>query len=273
MLSMQGSLAPSAGDFVLHVDPNSPPHPTAHSPLPAQGADAIDAKDMMMTDDRTAIRRRDVLGLAMTALPLAMFGAAVPFRAYADPAANAADTAAATAPVQRLNTALLAAMKAGRNTPFSQRFAALAPVVEQTFDLDTVVASSVGPGWPAIQADQKAQLRTAFAHYSVASYAANFDSYANQHFQIAPTVRSVGNGLVAVQTKLVAADGSATQLDYVMRHGPAGWKAVDVLAEGTISRVAAQRSEFSGLLRSGGAPALTSALQHKVASLSGGDVA
>ena len=30
-----------------------------------------------------------------------------------------------------------------------------------------------------------------------------------------------------MQTKLVAADGSTNQLDYVMRNGPAGWKAVD----------------------------------------------
>jgi phospholipid transport system substrate-binding protein len=226
----------------------------------------------MMTNDLAAIRRRDFLGFAMTALPLAMVGTVMPFRAHADPAGSSADSADATAPVQQLNAALLAAMRAGSNTPFSQRFAALAPVVEQTFDLDAVVATSVGLGWPAIQADQKAQLRTAFARYSVASYAANFDSYANQHFEIAPTVRTVGDGRVIVQTKLVAADGSATQLDYVMHHGPSGWKAVDVLAEGTISRVAAQRSEFSGLLRSGGAGALTSALQSKVASLSGGAV-
>lgn len=224
-----------------------------------------------MTHNVAAIRRRDLLGLAMTALPIAMIGTAMPFRAHAD----TTDNAGAIVPVQRLNAALLAAMKAGHNTPFSQRFAALQPVVEQTFDLDAVVASAVGLGWSAIPADQKAQLRTAFAHYSVASYAANFDSYANQQFQTAPTVRSVGNGdgLVIVQTKLVAADGSATQLDYVMRHGPSGWKAVDVLADGTISRVAAQRSEFSSLLRNGGAPALTSALQRKVASLSDGALA
>jgi phospholipid transport system substrate-binding protein len=55
-----------------------------------------------------------------------------------------------------------------------------------------------------------------------------------------------------------------------MRNGPAGWKAVDVLANGSISRVAVQRSDFRELLANGGVPALMAALQRKVANLSGG---
>jgi phospholipid transport system substrate-binding protein len=66
------------------------------------------------------------------------------------------------------------------------------------------------------------------------------------------------------------ADGSSVGLDYVMHRGPAGWQAVDVLTDGSISRVAVQRSDFRELLNSGGAPALVAGLQHKVANLSGG---
>jgi phospholipid transport system substrate-binding protein len=55
-----------------------------------------------------------------------------------------------------------------------------------------------------------------------------------------------------------------------MRNGPAGWKVADVLADGSISRVAVQRSDFRHLLTSGGVPALMAGLQHKIASLSGG---
>ena len=73
-----------------------------------------------------------------------------------------------------------------------------------------------------------------------------------------------------MRTKLVARDGTSTTLDYVMRDGPSGWKVVDVLAGGAISRVAVQRSDFRTLLTSGGVPALTVALQNKVANLSGG---
>jgi ABC-type transporter MlaC component len=58
-----------------------------------------------------------------------------------------------------------------------------------------------------------------------------------------------------------------------MRNGPAGWKAVDVLADGSISRVGVQRSDFRHVLASGGVPALTVALRQKVANLSDGVLA
>jgi len=215
-----------------------------------------------MTYTFPMLGRRDLMGLAATAL-----AAAAPWRPAA---AGVPGDAGASAPIEQLDAALLAAMKAGRNTPFAQRFAALAPVIDQTFDLDAVLAASVGVSWSAVPSDQQARLRDTFRRYTVASYAANFDSYSGQTFQILPTVRSVGNGEVVVSTKLIPTDGSARKLDYVMRNGQSGWKAVDVLADGAISRVAVQRSDFRQLLANGGAPALAVALQQKVANLSDG---
>jgi phospholipid transport system substrate-binding protein len=86
-------------------------------------------------------------------------------------------------------------------------------------------------------------------------------------------VRPLGNGEVIVYTKFVQSYAPPVELDYLMRVGPDGWKVVDVLADGTISRVAMQRSEFTALLSTGGAPALTAALQRKVATLSEGALA
>ncbi len=98
----------------------------------------------------------------------------------------------------------------------------------------------------------------------------NFNSYNGQSFQILPSTRSVANGDVVVQTRMLRKDDSPLKLDYVMRQGPAGWQVVDVLTDGSISRVAVQRSDFRRLLAGGGVPALTSGLQRKVADLSGG---
>ena len=213
-----------------------------------------------MTHDFLPIGRRDFL-LAL-ALPAVAIG--VPWHPAIAAAANDAD---AIAPIQRLDAALLVAMKAGQGTPFEQRYATLAPVVEQTFDLNAVLAASVGLRWSGIPNDQKAQLFAAFRRYSVASYAASFDHFSGQTFEVLPAVRPVGNGEVIVQSKLVSGDGSVTPLNYVMRNGPAGWKAVDVLAGGSISRVAVQRSDFRSLLESGGVPQLVIALQSKVSNL------
>lgn len=176
-------------------------------------------------------------------------------------------------PIRRLDDALLAAMRSGQTSTFAQRFAMLTPVVEQTFDLDAVLALSVGLGWSQLPDAEKPRLRTAFLRYTVASYAANFDRWSGQVFQVSPTAREIGNSRVIVQTKIVSNDGSARVLNYLMRNGQAGWKAVDVLENGTISRVAVQRSDFHELLETGGVPALMTALQRKVATLSGGMLA
>ena len=203
--------------------------------------------------------RRSVLTLGAAAF----FAVAVPWR-------QAEAENAAALPVEQLDNALLAAMKAGGAAPFAARYATLAPVIEQVFDLEKVLAGSVGFSWPTLPAAQKARLAAAFRRYTVATYVANFDSYDGQSFEILPAVRDVGNGEVVVQTRLNRRDKAPVALDYVMRRGADGWKVVDVLTDGSISRVAVQRSDFQELLASGGVPALTAGLARKVENLSGG---
>src|SRR5580658_1385399 len=157
--------------------------------------------------NKPTIGRRGLLGFAIPALVLATSW----HTARADPGADA------TAPIQRLDAALLAAMKAGQGTSFSQRYASLEPVIEQTFDLDIVLAASIGLSWAGMPSDQKTQLGAAFRHYTVASYAANFDNYTGQRFQLAPAVRTVGDGDVVVSSEIIGADGTSHKLDYVMR--------------------------------------------------------
>jgi phospholipid transport system substrate-binding protein len=198
----------------------------------------------MMKHDSCPTGRRTLLRLAIN----------VPFVAVPWLPADAQIVAEAdpTVPIQRLDDALLAAMQNGRSTPFAQRFAALTPVIEQTFDLADVLAVSVGLDWSTLPEDQKPAPRTAFLRYTVASYAANFDSCSGQVFQISPTVRDAGNGRVIVYTKIVSTDGSTRPLDYLMHSTPSGWNVVDVLEDGSISRVAVQRSDFRQLLGRGG---------------------
>jgi len=205
--------------------------------------------------------RRRLLGLVLlAALPAAAYGA--------DPAA-----AEASATVARFYDGLLADMKAGKKVDFQRRFAMLAPVIDQVFDLQTVLAVSVGPRWAGLAPDQQDRLLGAFRRYTVASYVASFDSYAGQTLSVLPDPRPCGGGEVVVQTRIVPTGGDATKLDYVMKQTPAGWKIVDVLADGAISRVAVQRSDFRGVLANGGGDALLASLQRKTSDLSGGSMA
>jgi phospholipid transport system substrate-binding protein len=189
------------------------------------------------------------------------------------PAHAAPVPADATATIRQFNQALLAAMKAGQQTGFGGRFQALAPAVDQAFDLRAVLAVSVGPGWASLSPDQQSRLLEAFRRYTVASYVANFDRFAGQSFTVSPDTRSLDTDRVIVQSSLVPVSGEATELDYVMKVAPSGWKAVDVLAAGSISRVAVQRSDFRHVLSNGGGDALLASLQRKTADLSGGALA
>jgi phospholipid transport system substrate-binding protein len=68
---------------------------------------------------------------------------------------------------------------------------------------------------------------------------------------------------------MVKISGDATELDYVMKQTPLGWKVIDVLAGGSISRVAVQRSDFRRILSNGGGDALLTSLRRKTSDLSG----
>jgi phospholipid transport system substrate-binding protein len=174
-----------------------------------------------------------------------------------------------TAPVEQLHSGLIEIMKAGKTAPFRQRYDKIAPVIGRTFDLDVIVRQVVGPRWAALPPDQQAALGDAFRRYTIASYVSNFDDYSGERFEVLPGVASVGNDRV-VKTQIVTASGQAHVLAYVMRQTGAGWRAVDVLAEGSVSRVAAQRSEIRSVLSDGGGSGLLVSLHRKTAELSGG---
>jgi len=174
-----------------------------------------------------------------------------------------------TAPVEQLHAGLMSIMKAGKTASFRQRYETIAPVIGQIFDLETILRQVVGPRWPSLPADQQVALADAFRRYTIASYVANFDTYSGQSFDTGPVVRPVGNDRV-VETRIASAGGKVHALDYVMRQERGGWKVVDVLAEGSISRVASQRSEMRSLLADGGGAELLVSLRQKTAELSGG---
>lgn len=199
----------------------------------------------------------------------AVFISAALAQKVATPARAADDQAAVVVPIQNLTDGLIQLMKAGVATPFMQRFNMLAPVIDRTFDLTAILQESVGASWATLPADQQAMLAQVFRRYTIATYVNSFDGYNGQRFEVMPDTRAVGNERV-VKTRIIPKRGESHELDYVMREGGSGWRVVDVLADGSISRVAVQRSDFRRLLARGGAQALADSLQSKSADLSDG---
>jgi phospholipid transport system substrate-binding protein len=205
----------------------------------------------------TALDRRMLLRLAFC-------GAAV---VLGTPAIAA--TSETTAPVEQLHAGLIEIMKAGKSVSFRQRYEKIAPVIDRTFDLEAIVHQVIGLRWASLPPEQRGALTDAFRRYTIASYVANFDAYTGERFELLPTITTAGNDRV-VQTRIVSASGQAHALAYVMQQTAGGWRIVDVLADGSVSRVAAQRSEVRSVLADGGGPGLLVSLRRKTAELSGG---
>jgi phospholipid transport system substrate-binding protein len=185
------------------------------------------------------------------------------------PAAVAQPGSVPEQPVRDLYAALQVAMRAGRATPFPNRFASLSPVIDRVFDLETVLKVSVGPRWNGLDPATQDRLMLAFRRFTVATYVASFDKYEGEQFVVRPGAREAGVDRV-VQTAIAADNGDSMRLDYVMRPSDGIWRAVDVLIDGSISRVAVQRSDFRTILAGGDAEALIKSLHRKVSDLSNG---
>jgi phospholipid transport system substrate-binding protein len=215
---------------------------------------------MMRHVPALSIRRRSLLRTAGLGI------LAVPGFAVAD------DIPGAAVPIQGLCDALLVIMKAGRTTPFPQRFAMLAPAVDRALDLPFILQEAVGLHSTPPTPEQLSELLRAFRSYTIATYVANFDQYSGDRFEVAPELRDAGNGDEIVHTRYIPPSGDPRTIDYVMRQTNGSWKAVDVLLDGTISRAAVLRSEFRRILSEGGFQALVTDVRKKIADLSGGTI-
>jgi phospholipid transport system substrate-binding protein len=208
-----------------------------------------------MNDLQVTNRRRALQGV------LALFSA----WALPKPAA-AADADPAVAPIRAFYDALLAAMKQADQLGVRGRYDKLAPVIRSTFDLPAMTRIAVGPEWTTIPPDQQTALQENFARMTIATYANRFDGFSGQSFEVDPEALPRNNGRI-VRTRLVRPKEEPVTLNYLMRGAGESWKIVDIYLSGTISELATQRSEFSAILKSGGATALIASLQQQIDKL------
>jgi phospholipid transport system substrate-binding protein len=180
-----------------------------------------------------------------------------------------ADDGSATAVVNRLNTALLDAMKQGDATGYQGRFDRLARVMRQVFDFDFMAEKSLGNAWSALSASDKARWRDLFSEFTIANYAANFDRFTGQQFQVVGEDASVNDSKL-VKTKVVTPGADPVDLTYRLQKGTGGWRIVDVYLNGTVSELALRRSDYASVLQRDGFDALATVVHGKITDLAAG---
>jgi phospholipid transport system substrate-binding protein len=177
--------------------------------------------------------------------------------------ASAATDAKGT--IDTFDAALMDVMKNAEKLGYKGRFDKFEPVITKIYDLPLMTRISVGPQWASLTPDQQTKVIEAFKQLSIATYASRFDGYGGEQFQI--TGESPANGGDdIVDTKLVRPNDEPVELNYRLRKNGDDWKIIDVYLSGTISQLANYRSEFAATLRSGGADALVTLINQKVAA-------
>jgi phospholipid transport system substrate-binding protein len=204
-----------------------------------------------------------MIGRRLSALALSMgaFATVAP--------ARAAEESTPPETVQALCDALISAMKQGPSLGYAGRKRALEPEIRQALNLPLMTRLVLGPPWTTLTPEQQRQMVEAFSDYSIATYANRFSSYSGELFSVDTAPTRLASGDVIVHSQLKTGDPEPVRLDYLMREADGRWQVIDVFLSGTISELAARRSEFSSVLRRGGAAALIDLLRKKAAELSG----
>jgi phospholipid transport system substrate-binding protein len=192
-----------------------------------------------------------ILGL-LTFMILVMNGAM--------PCASAGDRGA-TEVVEKLHAALLSAMKEGDKIGYQGRFDQLAPVIKSSFDIPLISRTVLGKYWETLTNEQRSRFIEAFTQQSSATYAANFDSYSGERFEMIPE-KKVDGGRILVQSQLIKSDGGRVQLDYLLHRTGSQWRIVNIIAEG-VSDLALKRADYSAFLKNHGFEALLKKLSEK----------
>ena len=159
-------------------------------------------------------------------------------------------------------------MKRGASLDFAARKELLGPEIRRDLDLELMTRIVVGPPWRNLAPSDRQQVVEAFSDYCIATNVQRIKSSSGGRFEVDPTPTLLPRGDRIVHTKLYTSDPNPVQLDYLMREDGGHWRIIDVYLSGTISELAARRSEYSTILRQGGAPALVALLRKKTAELS-----
>jgi phospholipid transport system substrate-binding protein len=154
---------------------------------------------------------------------------------------------------------------AAAQTDAKQRLAAISEAITDAFDIPAVTRLAIGPQWSKIPAPRQASLQEAFERYFAATYGSQLGKAAGSRFEVLPKTEQKTGGRL-VRTRVVDAEGKTTPVDYLVN---ADGRIVDVYLGGTVSMLAARRSEFDSVLKKGGPDALEAHLRQRAEAATG----
>ncbi len=197
----------------------------------------------------------------MNALKVALITAVMLISGFS----RAADDSAAKAVVEKLHESLLVAMNGGAQLGFKGRAELLAPVLESSFDFESICRIVTGRYWKNASDDQKARFTSAFKKLSVATYASNFSSFSGEKFQTEGS--EADHEALIVRTTLRPAKNEPVTLNYLLRPSNDGWRIMNVVAQG-VSDLSLKRADYTAVIKNEGFDSLINRLEKKTVEMS-----
>ena len=174
--------------------------------------------------------------------------------------------ASPTEVIDGLHQQLLVTMKDAQRLGIDGRYKQLAPVLEQSFDFERMIAAAAGSYWANADESQRRKLLNSFIDLSITTYAARFNGFSGESFEVIGE-RQGPRDTMLVDTRINRTDGPPVAITYVLAEREGTWKIVDVLLDKSISELAVRRSEYNQVLRNGGTETLAQNLDEKAAQM------
>jgi phospholipid transport system substrate-binding protein len=168
--------------------------------------------------------------------------------------------------IAKLNAVFIDVMQNAKALGYDGRYQKLEPILSEAYDFPEMTRVSTGRHWRELTDDQKKLVTATFEDYSVATYAARFNGFGGERFEILGEEQAPGGNL-RVNNQIVPTSGEPIRIDYMLRQTAGQWRIIDVYLKSSVSELAVRRAEFTDTLAKSGIDGLIADLKAKVAKL------
>lgn len=169
----------------------------------------------------------------------------------------------ARVPVDRLNGALIEAMKGAKQLGYQGRYKKLEPVVKDTFEFEAVSQIALGAHWKKLDKAQKTAFMQKITDLSVATYAAQFKDYSGEAFKF-DSSQDMKNGRMLLRYNLVAPKEKPIKFEYIVQDLNGRWQIINIVVDG-ISDLALKKAQYTSVIDREGFDSLLNKLTQKIA--------
>lgn len=176
--------------------------------------------------------------------------------------AQEVSAAGARQAVDRLNGVLIEVMKNAKPLGYQGRYSKLEPVVKQTHEFEAIAQIALGTYWKDLNDDQKKAFVEKLTDLSVATYAAQFNSYSGEEFKYESELPMKSNR-ITLRYQLIAPKEKPVKFEYILGQIDGQWSIINIVVDG-ISDLALKKAQYTSVMEREGFDSLLNKLNQKI---------